>query len=255
MGNDSKVLAGRSAVVTGESRGIGRAIVLRLAADGAAVVFSYRSDEAAAARVVDEVRAAGGDAWAVRADQGALAAVERLFDEADRRFAGVGLSGLDVLIINAGIPSATLIGDVTEADYDRVMAVNAKGSFFTVQHALRRLRDGGRVIAVSTMSTVYASPGEAVYAASKAAVDQFIRVAAKELGGRGITFNTVSPGPTDTDLLRGAVPDETLHTVAHMTPLGRIGLPTDIAGVVAFLAGPDSGWITGQNIHVNGGLV
>ncbi|MCP2256488.1 3-oxoacyl-[acyl-carrier protein] reductase [Streptoalloteichus tenebrarius] len=255
MSHESKVLAGRAAVVTGGSRGIGRAVVLRLAAEGASVVFSFREDEAGADRVVEEVRASGGVAWAVRADQADLAAVEGLFTEADRRFGAAGLPGLDVLVVNAGASLSRTIAETSEADYDRLMAVNAKGVFFTIQHALPRLRDGGRIVAVSSMSAVYATRGEAVYAASKAAVDQFVRVAAKEVGARGVTVNSVAPGPTDTDMLRGAVPDEVLGGVAQMTPLGRVGLPEDVAGVVAFLAGPDSGWITGQTIHANGGLV
>ncbi|MQA86559.1 MAG: SDR family oxidoreductase [Streptosporangiales bacterium] len=234
---------------------MGRAIVRRLAADGAAVVFTYATNEAAAKQVVAEVETAGGWARAVRADLSEPAQVERLFAAVDQHFARLGIVGLDILVNNAGVPTGTPIAEVTEAEYDRVMAVNAKSVFFAIQHAIRRLRDGGRIVTLSTMSTAYATPGEAVYAASKAAVEQFTRVATQELGERGITVNTVSPGPTDTDLLRGAVPEEALQGVAQMTPLGRLGRPADIASVVAFLVGLDGGWLTGQNLRADGGLV
>ncbi|MEU5845453.1 SDR family oxidoreductase [Saccharopolyspora shandongensis] len=234
-------LRGKTAVVTGGSRGIGRAIVRRLAADGAEVLFSYAKDEDAASAV-----AAGTGARAVRADMGAAEELRRLFDAA---------GALDILVNNAGIPSTTTLLDTSEADYDRVMAVNAKGTFLSMQHAARRMGDGGRIVSISTMSTVWAGPGESAYAASKAAVEQLTRVAAKELGPRGITVNAVSPGPTDTDLLRGAVGGDVLAATAQMIPLGRLGQPADVADVVAFLVGPDARWITGQNLRATGGLV
>lgn len=246
---------GRTAVVTGGGRGIGAAIVRRLTADGASVVFSYRDDVHAAEHLVEQIRADGGSVWAVQADQADRDAIVRLFDETDRLFSGTARPGLDVLVINAGTVSNCPIDQIGEDDYDRIMAVNAKGAFLTLQQAFPRLRDHARIVAVSSMSTVYASVGESAYAASKAAVEQFIRVAAKELGSRGITANTIAPGPVDTDLLRTAVPEDARVAVAHMTPLGRLGQPPEIASVAAFLAGPDSGWITGQNIAANGGLV
>lgn len=246
---------GKTAVVTGGGRGIGAAIVRRLVAEGASVVFSYRADTDAADQLVKQIRADGGSVWAVEADQADRAAVIRLFEEADRRFAETAGPNLDVLVINAGTVSTCPIDQTQEEDYDRIMAVNAKGAFLTLQQAVPRLRDQARVIAVSTMSTVYASGGESVYAASKAAVEQFIRVAAKELGSRGITANTIAPGPTDTDLLHAQVPEDARRAVARMTPLGRLAQPSDIAEVAAFLAGPGGGWITGQNIPANGGLV
>ncbi|GAA2802924.1 SDR family oxidoreductase [Saccharopolyspora taberi] len=240
-------MTGKTAIVTGGSRGIGRAVVERLAADGATVVFSYATDRTAAERL----RAGLGDrVHAVRADLADPAQVERIFTTADEHF-----DHLDVLVNNAGVPSHAPITDVAETDYDRIMAVNAKGTFLAIQHAARRMREGGRIVNVSSMSTAYATPGEAVYAASKAAVEQFTRVAAKELGPRGITVNAVAPGPTDTDLLRAAVPAEQLTATAAMIPLGRLGLPADIAGVVAVLTGPDSGWITGATVSATGGLV
>ncbi len=152
---------------------------------------------------------------------------------------------------NAAINPPTGILDVT---YDRIMAVNAKGPFFAIQRAGRTLRDGGRIINLSTLNTVIPAPGLALYTACKAAIEQFTAVAARELGGRGITVNTVSPGATDTDLLRATNPPEAFDQVVGFTALQRLGQPADIANVVAFLAGPDSQWITGQNLRATGGL-
>jgi 3-oxoacyl-[acyl-carrier protein] reductase len=246
MGTVSGRLAGKAAVVTGGSRGIGRAIVMRLAADGASVVFSFGSNQQAA----DDVVAAGqGRVHAVRADQGDPADQQRLFEMAQQR-----LGGLDILVNNAAISPPTPILDVTPEDYDRVMSINARGPFFAIQHAGRVLRDGGRIINISTINTTLPPPGGALYAASKAALELFTGVAAIEFGKRGITVNAVSPGATDTDLLRESNPGETFESVIEQTPLGRLGVPADIANVVAFLAGPDSNWVTGQNIKVTGGL-
>ncbi|HEX5405111.1 MAG TPA: SDR family oxidoreductase [Pseudonocardiaceae bacterium] len=239
-------LAGKAAVVTGGSRGIGRAIVTRLAADGASVVFSFGSNQQAA----DEVVAAGqGRVHAVRADQGDPADQDRLFEVAQQR-----LGGLDILVNNAAISPPKAIVDITPEDYDRVLNVNTRGPFFAIQHAGRVMRDGGRIINISTLNTAVPPPGGALYAGSKAALELFTSVAAREFGARGITVNSVSPGATDTDLLRESNPGETFETVVALTALGRLGVPADIANVVAFLAGPDSKWVTGQNIRATGGL-
>jgi 3-oxoacyl-[acyl-carrier protein] reductase len=242
MGN----LDGKGAIVTGGSRGIGRAIVARLVADGATVVFSYRQDEGAAKEVATEFP---GRAIPVRADLADLADLHGLFDTAAEQ-----LGGLDILVNNAGTARTALIADVTDAEYDDLMAINAKSVFFAIQRAARQMRDGGRIINISSLNTVLASPGVAVYAASKAAVEQFSRVAARELGNRGITVNSVSPGATDTDLLRGTNSRDSLRMAEAMSPLGRLGQPADIADVVGFLAGPDGRWLTGQNLHASGGL-
>jgi 3-oxoacyl-[acyl-carrier protein] reductase len=167
------VLAGKLALVTGGSRGIGRAIVKRLAADGAAVVFSFLRDQTAAEEVMAAVQAAGGNAYAVQADLGRLAEVWRLFDQAERH-----LGGLDILVNNASVVVTVSIAEATEQAYDRVMAVNSRGTFFALQQAARRLRDGGRIVNLSTVNTVLPAPGVAIYAASKAAVEQFTLVAA-----------------------------------------------------------------------------
>jgi 3-oxoacyl-[acyl-carrier protein] reductase len=243
------VLAGKLALVTGGSRGIGRAIVKRLAADGAAVVFSFLRDQRAAEEVMAAVQAAGGNAYAVQADLGRLAEVRRLFDQAERH-----LGGLDILVNNASVVVTVSIAEATEQAYDRVMAVNSRGTFFALQQAARRLHDGGRIVNLSTVNTVLPAPGVAIYAASKAAVEQFTRVAARELAGRGITVNTVSPGATDTAMFRGANPPDAPERAAAMTPLGRLGQPADVADVVAFLVGPDARWLTGQNLRASGGL-
>ncbi len=218
-------LDGKGALVTGGSRGIGRAIVKRLAAEGAAVVFSYLQNEAAAAGVVREVAEDGGRAVAVRADQGSLDDLRRLTGQADEH-----LDGLDIVVINAaGCP--------------------------VVQHAGRALRDGGRIIAISTLNTRLHPPGGALYTGAKGALENFTKVAAIEYGRRGITANAVSPGATDTEMLRAANPGETFEDTVARTALRRLGQPGDIAAVVAFLAGPDSGWISGQNLAADGGLL
>jgi 3-oxoacyl-[acyl-carrier protein] reductase len=242
-------LDGKGALVTGGSRGIGRAIVQRLAAEGAAVVFSYLRDQAAADRVAAEVAAADGRAYPVRADQGSLADLRRLTMEAEER-----LDGLDIVVINAAGGTGAAIADVTEDGYDRFMAVHAKGPFFLIQHAGRALRDGGRIIGISTVNTRLHPPGGALYTAAKGALEHFTAVAALEFGGRGITANAISPGATDTEMLRRANPGETFERTVAETALRRLGRPDDIAAVVAFLAGPDSRWITGQVLRADGGL-
>ncbi|HEX3588634.1 MAG TPA: SDR family oxidoreductase [Pseudonocardiaceae bacterium] len=239
-------LDGKAALVTGGSRGIGRAIVARLARDGATVVFSFAANKQAA----DDVVADGdGRVFAVRADQGSAADQQRLFDEAASR-----LGVLDILVNNAanGLPKPFL--DVTPDEFDLVISTNTKGPFLAMQHAGRTMRDGGRIINISTVNTRLASPGAALYQASKGALEQLTKVAAYEFGGRGITVNIVSPGATDTELLRAANPGQTFESTVAMTALGRLGAPADVADVVAFLAGPDSRWITGQNIEASGGL-
>jgi 3-oxoacyl-[acyl-carrier protein] reductase len=240
-------LQGKTALVTGGSRGIGRAITHRLVDAGATVVFSYARDADATAEVE---RACTGRAYAVRADQGDPGEMERLFGYVEER-----LGGLDILVLNAATNPLGAISEVTEEDFDRVMAVNAKGPFFAIKHASTRLRDGGRIIGVSTLNTVLPAPNIALYAASKAALERFVMVAARELGPRGITANIVSPGATDTDMLRSANSAAAIEQAVAFTALGRIGEPADIAAVVGFLAGPDAGWVTGQNLRATGGLV
>ncbi|MEU8798939.1 SDR family oxidoreductase [Spirillospora sp. NPDC048819] len=236
-------LNGKTALVTGGSRGIGQAIVRRLARDGARVVFSYRDDEAAADALVRDV----AGTVAVRADQEDPANVETLFEPV--------ADGLDILVNNAAVNPPTPIRDITAELFDRVMTVNAKFPLLAIRRAEPLLRDGGRIVNVSTLNTALPVPGLALYSASKAALEQVTAVAAREFGARGITVNTVSPGPTDTDLLRATNPPEALEQTTAFTALGRLGRPADVADVVAFLAGPDARWITGQNIRATGGLL
>lgn len=243
-------LKGKTAVVTGGSRGIGRAIVERLARDGADVVFNYARSADSAAEVVREVEVAGGSARGVQLDLAEPGAAQRLMEIAEDH-----LGGLDILVNNAAMNFAVAsIAETDEALFDSVMAVNAKSTFLTIRHAARRMRDGGRIINISTLNTVRPAPGNAPYAASKGAIEQLTAVAAQELGPRGITVNTVSPGATDTDLLRGTNSADNLQMVVAITPLRRLGQPSDLADVVGFLAGPDCRWITGQNIRATGGI-
>jgi 3-oxoacyl-[acyl-carrier protein] reductase len=243
------ILAGKSALVTGGSRGIGRAIVERLARDGALVTFSYVRDADAARTVVAAVEAGGGSAREVRCDLADGAGIAALFD-ATEAFGG----GLDIVVNNAGVARTGLIAATTDEEYDAVMDVNARGTFRALREAARRLPDGGRIVNISTLNTAVRGAGIALYAASKAAVEQFTVVAAHELGPRGITVNAVSPGPVDTDMLRSVNSEEGLAGIPAMTPLRRLGEPADVADVVAFLVGPDGRWLTGQNLRASGGV-
>ncbi|MFJ4283328.1 SDR family oxidoreductase [Streptomyces massasporeus] len=239
-----------TAVVTGGSRGIGRAIVERLCRDGADVVFNYATSEEAAADAVRAVQADGGKVRAVCLDLTKPDAPEQLMEAAEAH-----LGGLDILVNNAAVAPSPVPLAQTEAEvFDSVMAVNTRSVFLTMRYAARRMRDGGRIVNISTVNTVRPVPGIAPYAASKGAIEQLTAVVARELGPRGITVNTVSPGATDTEMLRGANPPEALQAVAGMTPLGRLGEAADVAAVVAFLTGPEGGWITGQNLRATGGL-
>lgn len=243
-------LQGKTAVVTGGSRGIGRAIVERLAREGAHVVFSYAKDKDHAVEVEQKVSRGGGRAHGIQADFTDPANAERLMKQADDL-----LEGLDILVNNVALAfTPTTIADTDEDLYDQVMATNTKSTFLTIRYAARNMRDAGRIINISTVNTVRPAPGIAMYTASKGAIEQLTAAAAMELGSRSITVNAVSPGFTDTDLLRASNGEQALAQIPRLTPLGRIGQPADIADVVAFLAGPDGRWLTGQNLHANGGF-
>jgi len=239
-------LMGKVALVTGASGGIGRAIATRLARDGAAVVVHYASNPMPAEEVVRSIERGGGVAVAIRADVARRDEVQRLFDAAEARFGGI-----DIVVNNAGVLSLGSVAEVSEADFDRIFAVNARGAFFVLQESARRVRDGGRIVSTSSSVTRRPLPGTAVYAASKAAVEAFTRALAKEVGARGITVNAIAPGGTETGMLSA----ERAEELKRETALARVGQPADVADAVAMLAGGDAHWITGQTIHVSGGQV
>lgn len=247
--NSAAPLAEKIAVVTGGSRGIGRAVSLQLAAAGASVAVNYAGNQAAADETVRAIEAGGGKAAAIRADVGNPAEIHRLFDDAIARFGRV-----DILVNNAGLALYRLVQDTTEEDFDRIFNVNVRGAFFALKEASTRLADGGRVINFSSTTTRVMLPTYGAYSASKAAVEQLTRVFAKEMGARRITVNCVLPGPVNTDLFHEGKTPEIVARLAAMSAFNRIGEPADIARVVAFLAGDDAAWITGQNIGVNGGF-
>lgn len=240
----------KTAVITGASRGIGAAIAKRLGRDGFTVIVNYAGSEAEAAKVVEAVIAAGGKAVSHKADVADPAAVGHMFDEAEKAFGGV-----DILVNSAGIMTLAAISESSDELFDRQIAVNLKGTFNTLREAARRLRNGGRVVNFSTSVVGLKLETYGVYAATKAAVETMTSILAKELRGRNITVNAVAPGPTATDLFLNGKSDELIAKMAKMNPLERLGTPEDIAAAVAFLAGPDGGWINGQTIRANGGMV
>src|SRR6266536_4918415 len=241
---NSHSLRGKNALVTGGSRGIGRAIALGLASHGAAVVIGFLKNDARANEVVKSIVDAGGKAAAVAADLSQLGEVTRLFDEAER-----AVGRLDIVVANAADIIVKPLAECSEADYDRIFNTNSKGVVFTLKEAARRLKDGGRILVTSTGGTKLFFPGQSLYLGSKGAVEQFVRCLAWELGARNITVNAVSPGPTETDMMQDRYRDR----AAAMSPFRRVGDPKDIAEVVVFLASDAARWVTGQNIGAGGG--
>lgn len=246
MNNDLK---SKVALVTGASRGIGRAIAEHLARDGATVAINYASRADDAKKLASEIEAAGGKALAVQADVGHVADVTRLFDATLAHF-----GRLDILVNNAGIMFTKPVRAVTEAEFDRIFTVNVKGTFFACQQAATRLADGGRVINLSSSTTARMMPNYGAYVATKGAVEQLTRSLAGELGPRGITVNVISPGPTETELFTADKTEEQIQKFARLSAFNRLGRPAEIAEVVAFLASDAAKWVTGQNIRVNGGI-
>jgi 3-oxoacyl-[acyl-carrier protein] reductase len=245
-------LSGKTALVTGGSRGIGRAIARRLAADGARVAVHYGSNKAAAKETVAAIEAAGGQAFTVHAELGVDGDAETLWAAFDGR-----AHGLDILVNNAGI-----LGDqaempaVTVRAFDRLFAVNSRAPFLITQQALGRLRDGGRIITVGTALTRGSGMSRSIaYAMSKAPLDVLTATLARQLGPRGITVNTVAPGVVDTDMHEGRLAGDALAWLSSLSPLGRVGTPADVAEVVAFLASDGGRWVTGERIDVSGGAV
>lgn len=242
----------RVAIVTGASRGIGAAIAERLARDGFGVVVNHSGAHSAgeAAEVVDRIAGNGGRAVAIQADVIDPADVRALFEEAEARLAAV-----DVLVNNAGVMQLARIEESDDELFDRQIAVNLKGTFNTLREAARRLRDGGRIVNLSTSVVGTRMERYGVYAATKAAVELLTSILSKELRGRRITVNAVAPGPTATRLFLEGKPQELIDRIARMNPFERLGTPEEIAAAVAFLAGPDGGWVNGQVLRANGGMV
>jgi 3-oxoacyl-[acyl-carrier protein] reductase len=243
-------LAGKVAVVTGASKGIGAAIARNLAAEGASVIVNYGSSREGADRVVTEIAAQGGKAVAVQANVAKQADIERLFAETKK-----GFGALDILVNNAGIYEGQPIGQITEENFHRHFNLNVLGLILTTQEAIKNFGpEGGSIINISSVVSTLSPAGTAVYNATKSAVDGLTRNFAKELGQRKIRVNSVNPGPVETEGTHSAGLVEKFGAYAAITPLGRIGQPEDIAPVVVFLASPDSGWITGESLYASGGL-
>jgi NAD(P)-dependent dehydrogenase (short-subunit alcohol dehydrogenase family) len=248
-------LDGKIALVTGASRGIGRAIALRLGADGALVAVHFNRDRAAAQAVVTAIGAAGATAFAIAADFIEPSAAEQLFVAFDASLRQRGdRPRLDILINNAGIGGRQPIEKVVPDDFERMIAINLRAPFFVMQQALPRLVDGGRIINISSTAARISYAETPLYGASKAALQSLTLSTAKRLGPRGITVNAVAPGATRTDLNLLARDPQSATQIASETILGRVGEPEDIADVVAFLASDQAHWITGQVIEASGGL-
>jgi len=248
-------LDGKVALVTGGSRGIGRGIALRLAQEGCAIVaFTYHSDTTAAEESAKEIEAAGAVAVPIRAQLEQADAADALFRHLDRELtAKTAGTGLDILVNNVGIAGSGTLATTTPDMFDEIVAVNARAPFFLLQAASSRLREGGRVINISSAFAVRPAPSAPVYSMAKAAVNALTTIAAAEFGERGITVNAVSPGWTATDANAEARRDETLIAgVAKDTAAGRIAEPADVAGVVAMFASPEGSWLTGQHVEANG---
>ena len=237
------------ALITGASRGIGAAIARRLARDGFAVAINYASNTAEADALVAELTQAGASAIAVKADVSSAEDVRSLFSTVEQQ-----LGKIDVLVNNAGILKTAPLAQTSDELFAQNFAINTQGVFNTLREAATRLNDGGRIINLSSTTLALNLPGYAIYNGTKAAVEAFTRVFAKELRGRGITVNAVAPGPVATDLFLTGKTEEQIQTFTKMPPLERLGQPEDIAGVVAFLASSSGGWVNGQVLRANGGI-
>ncbi|WP_327106774.1 SDR family oxidoreductase [Nonomuraea glycinis] len=251
-----RMLDDKVALVTGGSRGIGRAIAERLGRDGAVVAVAFARDQAAADDIVEKIGKDGGRAFAIRAELGRHGDAAALWDAFDAHIQRHSLrAGVDIIVNNAGVGRSSELASLTEEEFDEVFAVNVRAPFFIVQQGLSRLRDGGRIINISSGAARLAMPEIIAYGSTKGALDTFTLNLAKQLGPRGITANSVAPGIVDTDAnagwLRGNA-DAEAHA-ASLHALGRVGQPEDIADIVAFLASDDARWVTGRVIDATGG--
>ena len=240
----------RVAIVTGSSQGIGAAVAERLAADGLAVVINYSSKAEPAEALVKKIEGAGGRAIAVGGDVSKPADVAGLFSKAEAAFGGV-----DVLVNNAGIMKLTPVADTTDELFDQTIAINLKGVFNGLREAAKRLREGGRIVSFSSSVVGLYQPGYAVYAATKSGIEAMTHVLSKELGNKNITVNVIAPGPVATKLFLDDKTDDDVKPIVERTPLGRLGEPDDIARAISFLISPDGGWINGQVLRANGGII
>ena len=244
-----KKLQQKVILVTGASRGIGVAVARKLAADGASIIINYAGDKAGAEALVAELQQQGTNAIALQADVSKADEVKKMFDDAITHFGRI-----DVLVNNAGVMITKLLKDTTDEDFTRQFDVNVKGVFNTLREAATRLADKGSIINFSTSVNRIMLPTYSTYVATKAAVEQLTRVFAKEVGNRGINVNSISPGPTNTELFTKGKSEETIARLATLSAFNRIGEPEDIAGLVSFLASDGAKWISAQNIGINGGM-
>jgi 3-oxoacyl-[acyl-carrier protein] reductase len=250
----TKKLNGKIAVITGASRGIGKATALRLAKDGAIAAIHFAREEKAARETVEIIQGEGGDAFVVQAELSTLAGVNTFFEQLDRALAErTGSNQFDILVNNAAIAPASSLETTDEETFDQLFRVNVKGPFFLTQQAVSRIRENGRVINVSTILTRIGNTQTLAYAMTKGAIDIFTLNLAKLLGPKGITVNAVSPGATRTDMNPNLKTEEGRQAIASGTALQRYGVASDIADVVAFLTSDDSRWVTAQTIEASGG--
>ncbi|MEC0181278.1 SDR family oxidoreductase [Paenibacillus peoriae] len=245
-----KHLDGKTAIVTGSSRGIGRVIAEQLAELGARVVINYASSPDKARQVVEGIIQKGGKAIAIHADLGKMSDIEALFTNTIAEF-----GRLDILVNNAGLMITKPLADVTEADFDKQFALNVKGTFFACQQAMKHMENYGRIVNLSTSVIGQMFPAYSVYAGTKGAVEQFTRQLAKEFGNKHITINAVAPGPVNTELFQIGKTEQQIEGIKKMNAFGRLGEPEDIADVIEFLVSAKSQWVTGQTIRVNGGFI
>lgn len=244
-------ITGKVAIVTGASHGIGETLAQFLAREGAKVVVNYSGSAELATVVVSKIESQGGQALAIQADVSKASDVQQLFEQTLSKF-----GQLDILINNAGWkPEDAPLVETSEEDFERAFAVNVRGTFLCCKEAVKHLRQGGRIINFASIVVPLAAPNEAVYAATKASVETMTRILSKELAGRQITVNAVAPGATDTAMMRQGKEQNDIQSIINMTPLGRIGQPEDIANTVMFLLSDQGGWINGQVIHSNGGII
>jgi len=242
-------LKNKTAIITGSSRGLGKKTAIALAKQGANVVVNYNSNESEALSTVNEILSDGGNAIAIKADVSKSEDINNLFEKTVEHFGKI-----DILVNNAGIMVTKFLKDFSEEEFDKQFSINVKSVFLMMKKASETLEQNGRIINISSSTSRLMMPGYAVYSATKSAVEQMTRVFAKEIGSKGITVNSVLPGPIKTELFLNGKSDELINRIASLSAFNRIGEVEDIIPIILFLSGNDSQWITGQNIGINGGM-